>query len=470
MTSVNWLQNGNYKYFGCKVKSASIDTSTLTKNSQGIVWNPKEVNVGKLCAYKVTLQDKKGKTISIRGKLKILDIIETKQKNPSLVLQDQITKVIAGSDLEIQTSSFLNNQDTVMSKVLGCTIFKQTERKKLIHCDMPEIVNYEGMYPSLYCIKSNKSIYVGITHRHLEERVYEHCTLTKDKSVQSDKSTFDMIASLYCIKSNKSIYVGITHRHLEERVYEHCTLTKDKSVQSDKSTFDMIAHEGAKVYCIGEFLDHTLDEVANMTDEERAEYHHKMESVETLMITLAKISFPKLECINRKQVLTNEDRYKQNDKIATHIATLPFINFTLDFETMRQIGFRVNCDKYDSHELDKVIKYEGCPYRFYVSNSYYEKFIRICESHRDMRHFKSEYYFEYAMLTHQLLPHNLLFLVEKKMRRRDKREEKLIYFDTIHEQMENTPKDDQFYNYYKNLYDNRHLYKFTNRKWYLMHC
>lgn len=422
-TSVNWLTKGNYKYFGYKVKSASIDTSTLGKNVQGIVWNPKEVNMGKPCSYKVILEDKEGKTISIRGKLKILDIIETKQKNPSLILQDQITKVVAGTDLEIQTSSFLNHQDTVMSKVLGCTIFKQSERKKLIHCDMPEIINYEGMYPSLYCIKSNKSV-----------------------------------------------YVGITHRNLEERVYEHCTLTKDKSVQSDKSTFDMIAHEGAKVYCIGEFLDHTLDEVENMTDEERAEYHHKMESVETLMITLAKISFPKLECINRKQVLTNEDRYKKNDKIATHIATLPFVNVTLDFEMIRQIGFKVNCDTYDSHELDKVIKYKGCPYRFYLSNIYYEKFIRICDSHRDMRHFKSEYYFEYAMLTHQLLPYNLLFLVEKKMRRRDKREEKLIDFDTIHEQMENTPKDDQFYNYYKNLYDNRHLYKFTNRKWYLMHC
>lgn len=423
MTSVNWLDNGNYKYFGYKVKNACIDTSTLTKNSQGIIWHPEEVNVGKLCSYEVSLEDKNGKTIHIKGKLKILNIIETKQKNPSLVLQDQITKVVAGSDLEIQTSSFLNHQDTVMSKVLGCTIFKQSERKKLIHCDLPKIVNYEPMYPSIYCIKSNKSI-----------------------------------------------YVGITHRNLEERVYEHCTLTKDKSVQSDKSTFDMIAHEGAKVYCIGEFLDHTLDEVANMTEDERAEYHHKMESVETMLITLAKISFPRLECINRKQVLTNEDKYKQNDKIATHIATLPFINFTLDFEMMRQIGFKVNCDTDDSHELDKVIKYKDCPYRFYMPKSYYEKFIRMCESHRDMRHFKSEYYFEYAMLTHQLLPHNLLFLVEKKMRRRDKREEKLIDFDTIHEQMENTSKDDQFYNYYKNLYDNRHLYKFTNRKWYLMHC
>ncbi len=518
MSSVglNWLEEGNYKYYGYKVKNATIDTSTLDRNGQGIIWNPKEENVGKLCPYKVTLEDKQGKTISVRGKVKILDIIETKQKNPSLVLQDQSTRVVAGSDLEIQTSSFLNHQETVMSKVLGCTIYKQTERNKLIHCDLPKIHNYEPLYPVLYCIKSKRSIYVGITHRNLKDRVSEHCTLTKDKSVQVGKSTFDMIAS-----------------------------------------------EGAEVYCIGEFPDYTLEEVANMSDEERTTYHHKMESVETLLITLAKMSFSTLECINRKQVLTDSDRYQQNNKIARHIARLPFINFTLDFEIMRQNGLTLECinrkqvltdsdryqqnnkiarhiarlpfinftldfeimrqngfhlsydkmdwhesdkvityegcpykyyltnsyyndfmrtcdsykdmrhfnseDKMDWHESDKVITYEGCPYKYYLTNSYYNDFMRTCDSYKDMRHFNSEYYFEYAMLVYELLSPRLLFLVKKKMRRLDKREERMIDYDTIHEQMENMNEDDQFYDYYKDLYDNRHLYKFTNKKWHLMY-
>ena len=129
---LTWLEEGNYKYLGFKVLEATIDTSTLERSSQGIIWNPASVNKGKMCRYKVTLENKQGDTFTLKHDLIIKDIIETKQKNPSLVLQDTQTNVVAGMDGEIQTSSFLNNPNTVMSQGTWLYHFQQ-ERKAIIN-------------------------------------------------------------------------------------------------------------------------------------------------------------------------------------------------------------------------------------------------------------------------------------------------------------------------------------------------
>ena len=78
------------------------------------------------------------------------------------------------------------------------------------------------------------------------------------------------------IISDKSIYVGITYRKLSDRIYEHCTLTKDKTVKTGKSTFEMIAHEGAEVYCIGTFTDYTIGQIEAMSEDEKNDFKHKM--------------------------------------------------------------------------------------------------------------------------------------------------------------------------------------------------
>ena len=288
------IESGNYNYYGFKVVSATIDTSSLERCSQGIKWNPTTINKGKVCNYTATLQDKQGSTFTIEDSLIIKDIIETKQTNPSLVLQDIPTNVVAGLDLEIQTSSFLNAQATVMSKVLGCTIYNKKDREKYIHCAIPTIHNYEPIYPTLYMILSDKSI-----------------------------------------------YIGITYRNLYERISEHCTLTKDKTVKANKSTYDMLAYENAEVYCIGEFHDYTLAEIEAMSEDEKNDYFHKMEQVETIMISIASREFTHLELVNRKQIINDSDELKA--KV---------------LELSSDLSFNINWECWDNtHEVDNLVRY-----------------------------------------------------------------------------------------------------------------
>lgn len=428
-----WLEQGNYKYLGYTVVNATIDMSNLETTSKGIIWNPASVNKDKMCRYKVTLENKQGDTFTLEHDLIIKDIIETKQKNPSLVLQDTQTNVVAGMDGEIQTSSFLNNPSTVMSKVLGCTVYKQKERNSLIHCETPTIHYEQFNFPSLYCIKSSKSI-----------------------------------------------YIGITYRYLSDRIYEHCTLTKDTTVKTGKSTFDMIAHEGAEVYCIGMFTDYTIGQIEAMSEDEKNDFKHKMESVETLMITLANKQFPDLELVNRKQILKDEDRDEENKKIVKHIANLPFINVEIKWKLLREIGFNLPCRMGKTPNNVEILTYEDSPFVYYLPKNYYDKYISIITRNKDIRHLDEDYYFDYALLTYLLLPHytvkqsnNFLSELDKKMRRLDKREVVYLDYDTIEEQLkyqytlakgEHEDSDEvMLYSYYKSIYKNRHLYKFINR-------
>lgn len=428
---LTWLEEGNYKYLGFKVLEATIDTSTLERSSQGIIWNPASVNKDKMCRYKVTLENKQGDTFTLEHDLIIKDIIETKQKNPSLVLQDTQTNVVAGMDGEIQTSSFLNNPSTVMSKVLGCTVYKQKERNSLIHCELPTI--------------------------HLEQYDFP---------------------SLYCIKSSKSIYIGITYRKLADRIYEHCTLTKDTTVKAGKSTFNMIAHEDAKVYCIGEFTDYTLEQIEAMTEDERRDYKHKMESVETLMITLANKQFSHLELVNKKQILNHEDRDEENKKIVKHIANLPFINVEIDWYQLVELGFKI--PTYRGVKVSGIASIDYDDMQCYVQQDYYDKYISIISRNKDIRHLNEDYYIDYALLSYLLLPHytvkqsnNFLSELNRKMRRLDKREVVYLDYDTIEEQLKyqytlakgghEDSNEVVLYSYYKSIYKNRHLYKFINR-------
>ncbi|WP_235069365.1 hypothetical protein [Turicibacter sp. TJ11] len=301
---LTWLEEGNYKYLGFKVLEATIDTSTLERSSQGIIWNPASVNKDKMCRYKVTLENKQGDTFTLEHDLIIKDIIETKQKNPSLVLQDTQTNVVAGMDGEIQTSSFLNNPNTVMSKVLGCTVFNKKERQSLIHCETPTIHYEQYDFPSLYMIISDKSI-----------------------------------------------YVGITYRKLSDRIYEHCTLTKDKTVKAGKSTFEMIAHEGAEVYCIGMFTDYTIEQIEAMSEDEKATYFHKMEQLETIMITLAQKEFSHLKLVNKKQIIEDDDKLKAK------VLELPHdLSFRIDWKCWDELHEVEGLAPY-SEELEKVARY-----------------------------------------------------------------------------------------------------------------
>lgn len=425
------IEQGNYKYLGCKVLKANIDTSTLERSGQGIIWNPASVNKGKSCRYKVTLENKQGDTFTLEHDLIIKDIIKTKQKNPSLLLQDTQTNVVAGMDLEIQTSCFLDKPMTVMSKVLGCTIYKQKERESLIHCDLPKIHYEQFNFPSLYCIKSSKSI-----------------------------------------------YIGITYRKLSDRVYEHSTLTKDNTVKSGKSTFEMISNEGAEVYCIGTFKDYTIEQIEAMSEDDKNDFKHRMESVETLMITLANKQFPDLELVNRKQILNHEDRDEENKKIVKHIANLPFINVEIDWYQLVELGFKI--PTYRGVKVSGIASIDYDDMQCYVQQDYYDKYISIISRNKDIRHLNEDYYIDYALLSYLLLPHytvkqsnNFLSELNRKMRRLDKREVVYLDYDTIEEQLkyhytlaqgEHEDSDEVvLYSYYKSIYKNRHLYKFINR-------
>lgn len=429
-----WLEQGNYKYLGCTVVYAEINTTNLETTSKGIIWTPTDINKGKECTYKVLLLDKNQKEIKVEGAFTIIDIVETNQKNYSLILKDRDTQVISGADLEIQTSVF-NGKDKklLMSKVLGCTVFNKKERESLIHCEMP-IIHYEQFnFPSLYCIKSSKSI-----------------------------------------------YIGITYRYLSDRIYEHCTLTKDTTVKTGKSTFDMIAHEGAEVYCIGMFTDYTIQQIEAMSEDEKNDFNHRMGSVETLMITLANKQFPDLELVNRKQILKDEDRDEENKKIVKHIANLPFINVEIKWKLLREIGFNLPCRMGKTPNNVEILTYEDSPFVYYLPKNYYDKYISIITRNKDIRHLDEDYYFDYALLTYLLLPHytvkqsnNFLSELDKKMRRLDKREVVYLDYDTIEEQLkyqytlakgEHEDSDEvMLYSYYKSIYKNRHLYKFINR-------
>ena len=388
------IESGNYNYYGFKVVSATIDTSSLERCSQGIKWNPTTINKGKVCNYTATLQDKQGSTFTIEDSLIIKDIIETKQTNPSLVLQDIPTNVVAGLDLEIQTSSFLNAQATVMSKVLGCTIYNKKDREKYIHCAIPTIHNYEPIYPTLYMILSDKSI-----------------------------------------------YIGITYRNLYERISEHCTLTKDKSVKPNKSTYDMLAYENAEVYCIGEFHDYTLAEIEAMSDEDKKDFHHKMESVETLMITLAAKHFPHLEIVNRKQMLIHEDKNKEKDKIINHLAKLPFVNVAIDWYLLVQMGFKI--PRYTGVKLSGIASIDYEDMQCYVEQGYYDEYVSIITNNKDIGHLSDKYYFEYAMFAFLLLPHStakqekyFFDKLERKMKRLDKQEAKHREYEAMKQLLE----------------------------------
>lgn len=427
-----WLEQGNYKYLGCTVVYAEINTTNLETTSKGIIWTPTDINKGKECTYEATLENRYGELIPVTGSFNIIDIVETKQKNYSLVLKDKGTQVISGADLEIQTSVF-NREDKklLMSKVLGCTIFNKKERASLIHCEMP-IIHYEQFnFPSLYCIKSSKSI-----------------------------------------------YIGITYRYLSDRIYEHCTLTKDKTVKAGKSTFEMIAHEGAEVYCIGTFTDYTIGQIEAMSEDEKNDFKHKMESVETLMITLANKQFPDLELVNRKQILNHEDRDEENKKIVNHIANLPFINVEIDWYQLVELGFKI--PTYRGVKVSGIASIDYDDMQCYVQQDYYDKYISIISRNKDIRHLNEDYYIDYALLSYLLLPHytvkqsnNFLSELNRKMRRLDKREVVYLDYDTIEEQLkyqytlaqgEHEDSDEVvLYSYYKSIYKNRHLYKFINR-------
>lgn len=371
-----WLEQGNYKYLGCTVVNATIDMSNLETTSKGIIWNPASVNKDKMCRYKVTLENKQGDTFTLENDLIIKDIFETKQKNPSLVLQDTQTNVVAGMDGEIQTSSFLNNPNTVMSKVLGCTIFNKKERQSLIHCETPTIHYEQYDFPSLYMIISDKSI-----------------------------------------------YVGITYRKLSDRIYEHCTLTKDKTVKTGKSTFDMIAHEGAEVYCIGTFTDYTIGQIEAMSEDEKNDFKHRMESVETLMITLANKQFPDLELVNRKQIL-------KDDKVTIkHLSSLPFGNVDIHWDTLRDLGYNVPKFLGEKQAEVKSFHYVDEPMtNYYVPFYYHERFVEIINNNRDVTHLNEMAKFDYCMIVYLLLPHYtvkqsnyLLDLIEKQFEKTDDR-------------------------------------------------
>lgn len=300
-----WLEQGNYKYLGCTVVYAEINTTNLETTSKGIIWTPTDINKGKECTYEATLENRYGELIPVTGSFNIIDIVETKQKNYSLVLKDKGTQVISGADLEIQTSVF-NREDKklLMSKVLGCTIFNKKERASLIHCEMP-IIHYE----------------------------------------QYD------FPSLYMIISDKSIYVGITYRKLSDRIYEHCTLTKDKTVKAGKSTFEMIAHEGAEVYCIGMFTDYTIEQIEAMSEDEKATYFHKMEQLETIMITLAQKEFSHLKLVNKKQIIEDDDKLKAK------VLELPHdLSFRIDWKCWDELHEVEGLAPY-SEELEKVARY-----------------------------------------------------------------------------------------------------------------
>lgn len=427
------LEQGNYKYYGFKIIDATINTNSLDRCSQGIIWNPATVNKGKLCGYTTTLKDKQDNLFTIEGQLQIVDIIETNQKNPSLVLQDIATNIVAGLDLEIQTSSFINSPTTVMSKVLGCTIYEAKERESHIHCSMPTIHHIQDEYPSLYLIISSKSIYVGITYRLLSDRIYEHCTYK----------------------------------------------WKDATVKRGKRTYDMIAYEDADVYCIGRFTDYTIDDIEAMSEEERAKFHTKMESVETIFITLASKQFPHLELVNRKQILKDEEA------IIKHLAKLPFINVEILWELLSKLGFSIPRGIGRTITEDACITYEDSPTRYYVPKYFYDNYVGIIDRHKDIRHLNEEYYFDYAMMAYLLLPHKtekqcnyFLNKVASSMCRLDKREIHYIDYDTIEEQLtysykqlEANPTSSFYLKQYeidKQLYENRHLYKFVSKKIALM--
>ena len=249
----------NYNYVGCELIESSIDTSSLLRCSQGIEWSS-GVNKNKLCHYSAMLETPLGNRITVDGQFQIIDIVETNQKNPSLVLQDIATNIVAGEDRTIQTSTLLNSKNLVIKKILGLNV----PRESHIHCSMPMIHHEQFEYPSLYLIISSKSIYVGITYRLLSYRIYEHCTYK----------------------------------------------WKDDTVKRGKRTYDMLAYEDADVYCIGRFTDYTIDDIESMSEEERAKFHTKMESVETIFITLASKQFPHLELVNRKQILKDDNELK----------------------------------------------------------------------------------------------------------------------------------------------------------------
>ena len=368
-----------YNYIGCKVIEASIDTSSLIRIPQGIDW-ASGVNKGKLCRYKATLDTPLGNRITVEGQLQILDIIETNQKNPSIVLQDVDTNIVAGEKKEIQTSSFLNNQPTVMSKVLGCSIYIAKDRENHAHCSMPMINHEQSEYPSLYLIISPSSTYVGITYRLLQDRMYEHCTYK----------------------------------------------WKDDTVKRGKSTYDIMAYEDAKVYCIGRFTDYTLDEIKAISDKERKEHHHQMELVETLFITLASKQFPHLEQVNRKQIL------KDDKAIVKHLGSLPFTNVEIDWDLLDSLGYKIPW-KFSNKDTNwKYIGYGDKPSVFYcLPKQFYDRFNSLLDKHRDTESLTENSRFDYAMLFYILVPHKtgkqlnyFLDLFEKQL---DKTDSRLAY-------------------------------------------
>lgn len=371
-----------YNYVGCKVIEASIDTSSLIRIPQGIDW-ASGVNKGKLCRYKATLNTPLDNRITVEGQLQILDIIETNQKNPSIVLQDVDTNIVAGQDLEIQTSSFLNNQPTVMSKVLGCSIYIAKDRENHAHCSMPMINHEQSEYPSLYLIISPSSIYVGITHRLLQDRMYEHCTYK----------------------------------------------WKDDTVKRGKSTYDMLAYEDAKVYCIGRFTDYTLDEIKAMDKAKRDEFHTKMETVETLFITLASKQFPHLELVNRKQILKDEKA------IVKHLGSLPFVNIEVEWELLDSIGFDIPYKRTNKDTYWKYIGYGDKPSKFYcLPKQFYDRFNSLLDEYRDTESLTEESWFDYALLFYLLVPHKtdkqlnyMLDIFAKHLDKSDKRQRVVLY-------------------------------------------
>ena len=402
-----------YNYIGCKVIEASIDTSSLIRIPQGIDW-ASGVNKGKLCRYKATLDTPLDNRITVEGQLQILDIIETNQKNPSIVLQDVDTNIVAGEKKEIQTSSFLNNQPTVMSKVLGCSIYIAKDRENHAHCSMPMINHEQSEYPSLYLIISPSSTYVGITYRLLQDRMYEHCTYK----------------------------------------------WKDDTVKRGKSTYDIMAYEDAKVYCIGRFTDYTLDEIKAMSDDERKEFHHQMELIETLFITLASKQFPHLELVNRKQILKDEKA------IVKHLGSLPFVNVEIHWEALYELGFDIprtargkGRSKVTLDDVEFIYYDDNDSIKYYVPKQlYYDRYTNMVKRHRDTEHLNKDYYFDYAMMTYLLLPHKtqkqldyMLDLLNKQLAKTDNRHTVTLYrpigelIEECKSELDNLHCEDEYY-------------------------
>ena len=202
--------------------------------------------------------------------------------------------------------------------------------------------------------------------------------------------------SLYTVITDKSIYIGISIRDLYQRLAEHCTYKQDNG----KTTFDMLAYENAKVYCIGVFKGCTIKELEQMSVKERDKFRSKMETLETLLITLAYLQLPHLELVNRKQILDTEE------KVFKHLVKLPLLDVEIYFHVLDELGFtipnKVNVDS------NCFIEYDSSSKKYYVLEEYFNSFKAMADRNclpefKDIQ-LQDSYLIDYAILTSLLFP------------------------------------------------------------------